>query len=375
MKSPEDKHKLIVDEEAARIVQRLYHEFSAGDSARLIADRLNGEKVDSPRFYHYAKMGRDNPLSEQKNVWGSATVLQILRNQAYLGHMVQGKREVISFKTKKVRQIPPEDWIIVENTHEAIIERELWDRAHSLMRTKSRVQKTKYDTLGLFAGVLRCADCGSPLAFMHKKLQSGEKGVYRCSRYNNNGGKACTTHYIEEAVISEFVLQDIRHHAKLAHTQKEQIANRLLLSMKEMQKGEIGILRKKIKDGEKRVSAITVALKHLYDDKCAGKIPEAIFANMMAEYAEEQSSLEQRLPHLQKELDAVQETSGEIDDWLELVGSYTKLENLDRATVIGLIEGITVSERVKKYGRQTQELTIEYRFIGNLLNKTKEDIA
>lgn len=115
-KSPEDKHVLIVDEEAAQVIRRLFYEFANGDSARMIAERLNTEKVDSPCFYHYAKIERVNPLSEQKNVWGSATVLQLLRNQVYIGNMVQGKRQVVSFKTKKVRQVDPENWIVVENT-------------------------------------------------------------------------------------------------------------------------------------------------------------------------------------------------------------------------------------------------------------------
>ena len=167
-KSPEDKHILIIDEEAARIVYRLFFEFAAGDSARMIADRLNTEKIDSPRFYHYAKMGRTNPLSEQRNVWGSATVLQLLRNQVYIGNMVQGKRQVVSFKTKKVRKIDPEEWIVVENTHQPLIDRELWDRAHKRLSNKSRTRATKKETIGLFAGILKCADCGSPLAYMRK---------------------------------------------------------------------------------------------------------------------------------------------------------------------------------------------------------------
>lgn len=374
-KSPEDKHKLIVDEEAARIVRRLFTEFASGSSARLIADHLNAEKVDSPRFYHYARMGRANPLSEQKNVWGSATVLQLLRNQVYLGHMVQGKREVISFKTQKVRQIPREDWIVVENTHEPIVERTLWDRAHSRMKTHGRVQVTKNETIGLYAGVLRCADCGSPLAYMRKSLKSSEKGVYRCSRYNNNGGRACTPHYIDEEVINEFVLHDIRLHALLAQTQKERVANQLLLSMKSAQKSEMNVLRKKIRDAESRVATINTALKNLYDDKCTGKIPEAVFLTLMAEYSSEQAALEGSLPALQKELDGIQETSGSIDDWLALVSGYANLETLDRATVVGLVESITVSERTKTNGKQRQELKIAYRFIGNLLDETKEDIA
>jgi hypothetical protein len=251
-KSPQDKHVLIVDEEAARIVRRLFNEHAAGDSGRMIADRLTAEKIDSPRFYHYAKMGRVNPLTEQKNVWGSATVLQILRNQAYIGNMVQGKREVMSFKTKKRRQIDPENWIVVENTHTPIIDRETWDRVHAKLRAKHRVHEAKNRTLGLFAGILKCADCGSPLAYMRKKLKSTEKGVYRCSRYNNNGSGACSGHYIDESDISEFVLNDIRLHAKLAVSEKEQLANRLLLSMQKCQSGESTAVRAKIRESENR---------------------------------------------------------------------------------------------------------------------------
>lgn len=100
-KSTEDKHILVVDDEAALIIKRLFNEFAAGESARQIAERLNTEKIDSPRFYHYSKMGRINPLTSEKNVWGSSTVLQLLRNQVYIGNMVQGKRKTVSFKTKK----------------------------------------------------------------------------------------------------------------------------------------------------------------------------------------------------------------------------------------------------------------------------------
>src|SRR5699024_10874927 len=117
MKSPEDKHVLIIDEEAAAIVRRLFNEFANGDSARMIADKLNAEGINTPRFYHYEKMGRTNPLTEEKNVWGSATITQLLKNQVYIGNMVQGKRQVVSFKTKKMRTVPPENWIVVENTH------------------------------------------------------------------------------------------------------------------------------------------------------------------------------------------------------------------------------------------------------------------
>jgi hypothetical protein len=374
-KSPSDKHILIIDEDAARIVLRLFSEFAAGDSGRMIADRLNAEGVDSPRFYHYAKQGKENPLTEQKNVWGSSTVLQLLRNRAYIGDMVQGKREVVSFKTKKLLAIDPEDWIIVENTHTPIVSRELWDRVHSRLTVKHRVRETKKETVGLFAGILRCSDCSSPLAYMRKQLKSGEKGVYRCSRYNNNGGKACTPHYIDESDICAFVLSDIKHHAQLAAHERDRLANRLLVLMKSCQSNEAGTIRSKIRAAEGRLSAITASLKNLYEDKLSGKLPESVCQSLISDYAKERAEIEGRLPWLHRELDTIQETTNEIDRWLSLIGGFIDLETLDRATVMELVESIIVSERVKEDGKQTQELEIEYRFIGNLLQNAKGDIA
>jgi len=289
--------------------------------------------------------------------------------------MAQGKREVVSFKTKKVRLIDPEDWIIVENTHEAIIPRELWDRVHRRLRESYCVRETKTEQIGLFAGILKCSDCGSPLAFMRKKLKTVEKGVYRCSRYNNNGGKACTPHYIDEADVSAFVVNDIRQHAQLAASEREQLASRLLASMKKAQSGETHAIRAKMKEAENRLTVIASMLKSLYEDKCAGKLPEAVFLNLMSDFTKEQTAIEERLPKLRREHDGIQETAGEIDDWLSLIVSYTELDALDRAMVTGLIETITVTEREKQYGRSTQELEIEYRFIKNLLVNAGEDIA
>lgn len=339
----------------------------------MIADRMNRERIDSPRFYHYAKMGRPNPLSEQKNVWGSSTVIQLIRNQVYIGNMVQGKRQVISFKTKKLRQISPEDWIIVTDTHEPLIDRELWNRVQKKLITKHRVHETKKNTVGLFAGILKCSDCGSSLAYTNKHLKNSDKGVYRCSRYNNNGGKACTPHYIDEEDICAFVLHDIRSHALLANEEKEALAKRLLSSMKKTHSSETHSIRAKIRETENRLSIISSTLKNLYVDKCTGKIPESVFFSLMNDFTKEQNELNDRLPKLQHELSDIHETTDEIEYWLSLIGSYTELTILDRATVTGLIESITVSERETKNNRKVQELVIEYRFIGNLLSITNPD--
>jgi hypothetical protein len=209
---------------------------------------------------------------------------------------------------------------------------------------------------------------------MRKPLKDGEKGVYRCSRYNNNGGKACTTHYIDESDITAFVLNDIRRHAVLAANEREKLANRLMANKSQAQRGEVSALRTKIREAESRLNVIGTTLKSLYVDKATGKLPESVFLSLMNDFTQEQATIEERLPSLRRELDGIQETAGEIENWLKLVESYLNLETLDRATVTGLIESITVYERVKAEGKgkQTQTLEIRYRFIGNLTEGANE---
>ena len=376
MKSPEDKHVLIVDEEAAVIVKRLFNEFANGDSARMIADKLNAEGINTPRFYHYEKMGRTNPLTEEKNVWGSATITQLLKNQVYIGNMVQGKRQVVSFKTKKMRTVPPENWIVVENTHTPLIEKSLWERVQKrLSNPNKKIRRTKINTVGLFSGLVKCSDCGMPLAYMRRQLKEREKGVYRCSRYNNNGITACTSHYIDEEYISAFVLNDIRTYAHLATAQREELAEKLYKALKKSNSSEIGNIKSKIKTTENRLFEINDRIKNLYEDKCLGKIPEDIAINLMRDFTVEKADLEKSLPELKNKLVNMNETVGSINEWLDMISAYENITELDRETVCGLVESITVFEKDRSTTPVTQEIKIEYRFIKNLLQNEKEDIA
>lgn len=311
-KSPLDKHFLIIDEYAAKLVLRIFNEFASGDSARLIGDRFNREGIDSPRFYHYKNIGRENPYPADKNVWGSTTITQILRNQVYIGNMIQAKRQVVSFETKKVKANSPEDWIIVENTHEPIISRELWDRAHSRLSNKKKTRVTKKETIGLFSILLKCADCSCPLAYMRKMLKDREIGVYCCSRYNNNGGNTCSTHYIQENVLAHFVLNDVKRYAVLAASEREYLTEQLLDSIQQNRNGAAKELQTKQKEIERRLSVISANIKNLYEDKCLGKTPENIFYSLLQDYSKEQTELEVKLSKLQKQAETAYEAESEV---------------------------------------------------------------
>lgn len=376
MKSPEDKHILIVDEEAAIIVRRLFNEFSGGNSARMIADSLNNEGISTPRFYHYEKLGKENPLKQEKNVWGSATILQLLRNQVYIGNMVQGKRQVLSFKTKKMRKVDPRDWIVVENTHTPLVDKSTWDRVQEkLSQHHKKIRRTKNDTVGLFSGIIKCSDCGMSLAYMRRKLKDREKGVYRCSRYNNNGSKACSSHYIDEEYISAFVLDDIRNYAQLAANKREELAEKLYKALKNENSSETSTISTKIKIIEKRLFEVDDRIKNLYEDKCLGKIPEDIVIDLIKNFTAEKNELEEKLPTLKNKIASINETVGNINEWLDMISSYENITELDREIVCGLVESVTVFEKDKSKTPVTQEIKIEYRFIKNLLQKEKEDIA
>lgn len=377
-KSPEDKHVLIIDDVSADIVRRIFNEFVAGDSARMIGERLNQEGIDSPRYYSAKYNGGQKPLPTENNYWGSASILAMLKNQAYIGNLAQGKRQVVSFKTKKRRCVDPEDWIVVESTHEPLIDREVWDRVQIRLNSRSHlIKRRKSDKqLSLFSGVLRCADCGSLLIYQTKSRKVGPPAnVYRCTRYSNNGETACTQHYIQENTLKAFILNDIRIHARLAVAERERITGQLVNTLNQSQNKASAHLETQLREATNRLTSVETTIKSLYEDKCLGKLPESIFQNLLSGYVREQSELEEKKQTIEQQLHTQKCSEAEIDRWLQLIGQYMEIDDLDRPTVMELIESITISEASKATGKRTQEITIKYRFIGNLLAETKKDIA
>lgn len=175
--------------------------------------------------------------------------------------------------------------------------------------------------------------------------------------------------------MSEFVLNDIRKYARLAADEKNLLAKKLIAVMHKNNGEETGSLKRKICETEKRLAEIKMRLKNLYEDKCTGAIPESVFTELMNDFSAERETLEGNLSRLNFELNNIQETTSKVNDWIDLISQYTDLQELIRDVVFGLIESITVSERKKLYDRNVQEITIRYRFICDLLQKDKEDIA
>jgi hypothetical protein len=372
-KSPDNKHKLEIDPVAARIVERVFREFANGESGRNIAAKLNAEGIDTPNTYYFKLTGKRATRGDSCPKWGSKTIIQMLNNQAYIGNMAQGKCKVASFKTKKRIENSPDDWVVVEHTHEPIIDGYTWERAQRrLEETQSAasnhsVRINSTDEVNLFSGMIRCADCGAVMAFNRKTRKGGgEKRFYRCSRYANNGKDTCSTHTIDEEVLEAVLLHEIRHHAKTAVQDEGRLLDRLLAYSDEAAKSESAAKEKALRDAEGRISFIESAGKKLFEERVMGNVPENLFRKMLADYQRELDELSEKAAGLRRHMQDKRNDRADAQRWLNLIKECASIDKIDRATVCNLIDSLEVHEECDECGIRTQSVQVNYNFVGNI---------
>lgn len=362
----------MIDPFAAETIQRIFREFAYGDSARQIAIRLNAEDVDSPRAYHYKQTGKRNPNPDESQTWGSNTVMQLLKNQVYLGHMVQGKRQVTSFKTGKRQFTPTDDWIIVEDTHEPIVDLDIWNQVQGriettrLAPTNNTIRVNSTNTVSLFSGLIRCADCGSAMAFNRRVYNGNERTVYRCSRYANHGTDQCTTHNVKQEMLEQVILADMRYYAEAAVKDERSLVSRILSASGRERERERSAKRQAVTKLQKRIDAIDRMVKQLFEEKVAGSVPLATFQKLLADYEQERSGIDSQIRELDNDLQAATDTERDVLTWMGLIKNSLSMVALDRETAYRLIDNISVSERIETDGKKHQNIAIQYNFVGCL---------
>ena len=373
IKSPDDKHQLIPDPCAAEIVKRLFREFACGASGRSIAADLNSEGIETPAAYYFKQTGKRSTRSDSCPQWGSATILQLLKNQVYIGNMVQCKRKVSSFKTKKRIVTSCDDWVTVEDTHESLIDMYTWDSVQNRIE-KSRNATTNNTTTGsdsesanIFSGIIKCADCGATMTFNHKaRKNSAGKNIYRCGRYANNGKDVCSTHAIDAEILEYVILKDIQRHAETAINDENKLLSRLLTFSEKARKSGKAAQEKVLNDTTNRIAFIENASKKLFEEKITGNVPDGLFKKMLADYENELFLLEDKAAEIKKQLREVESSEPNIKKWLETLKECAIIDRLDRATAYQLIDSITVHEQCDECGIRTQTIQIMYNFVGCL---------
>jgi len=370
LKSPEDKHVLIIDPATAPIVKRIFDLRCQGFGYRKIAAVLNSDKIPTPRDYYYLQAGSTNPRGETP-YWSDMTVKAILRNEVYLGHTVQNKTGNVSYKVHKQVGKPEAEWIRVEGTHEPLVSMEVWELVRTIEQSQRRNRTAKGGTVHLFSGVLVCMDCGSVMRHHgdYHKCKDGTpvKSTYEsylCNRYCTSGKGSCTAHTINQKVLVQVILADIRAKAELAKRDPDSLIERIQAQRRAATAEQMKQARLLLASIERRLTELGKLVQAIYEDKVMGRIPEAVCVQLMNQYeAERKEKLEQKA-HLSGELEAYQQETDDVQQWMKLIREYAKLEELDRPTLLRLIRRVEVGERKKEDGREVRDIRIHYNFVG-----------
>ena len=354
-KDPNHKGHLIVDEEAAEVVREVFTLFSQGYGKTTIARMLNDRGIPNPTEYKRLHGLRyQQPKLRNSTLWKYSAIADMLTNEIYIGNMVQGKYGSVSYKTKQCKPRPKNQWYIVERTHEAIIDRELWERVQEILKEKARPFSN--GTIGLFARKARCANCGYTMRSSKSAPQRGSKHYLKCS--NRHVAKdACIGSFISVDKLEKIVINELNRFAA-EYLDKDELEQNIefsdnLLEQKRRLLADIATY-------EKKVSEYTKGIRELYMDKVKGVITESDFLEMSEEFTSERTWLENAIVDAQKKLAELEEKLEKGDNRRELIEQYTNLEHLTREMVETLIDYVSVGKRIP--GTKNVPVEIHWNF-------------
>ena len=368
-RDPEDKHHLVVDEETAPLVRRIFAMRATGMAFRKIATTLNDEGIQPPGELYYQRQGRSDPR-RVNHLWNESTVKVIIQNEAYIGNMVQGKYGTVSYKSKKLVSKPKEEWIRVEGTHEPIISREVWNTVVSIGEKKVRKSETSDGIRSIFTGLIYCADCGFKMRnhverYVHKDGSQGRYSSFICGNYSRSGKCACTSHTIYEKVLTQIVLEDIREKAQYAAYDRERLLTQIIRMKDKEQHSLVASYEQELKVTTARVAELERLMQNLYEDKCTGVVPQTVFQTLMQKYETERAQKAASLPELEQKVKAQLKNRHDAGQWAEIIRRYTEITELDESILFELVDRIEVSE-AQKCGNSTriQSVKVFYRYVG-----------
>lgn len=371
-KADDEKHTPIIDPEAAEVVRRIFKLRSQGMSPRAIGDQLNAENIPIPSDYRCQKKGIVN-TKYTRHLWTQVQIRQILDNPIYLGKLAMMRVTSVSYKNHKKVRKDPSEWVVTEDTHEAIISQELWDKVREAEKAVSHGKRDGKGVTQPLSGMLFCPDCGYKMKAAGRKrtLKSGElirECYYNCSSYVLHGKELCSTHYISQKQIEAVIIADIRSMAELV-VKDEQTARAAFLSKKEQQtsrqsKADI----KKLNDSKHRLAELENLMQSVYEDKVMGKIPEHICVSFLEKYEAEQQELRAVIADLEERLSAEKQDREDVEEFIRRLKKYVDVQNLTRELGLELIEYVTVGAYTPN---EPREINIYYKFLDKPLNDKK----
>lgn len=362
IKDPADKKKWIVDEEAAKIVKRIFDLCIAGKGPMQIAKMLTAQHVLTVKAHYAQRDGK--PLPEKPYQWSPKSVAGILERPEYTGCTVNFKTYSKSHKLKKRLHNAPENQRIFPNTQPAIIEEQIFVRVQELRENKRRPAK-QAERQGLFSGLLYCADCGSKLHFATGKNMTPQQDCYRCSRYKSNTGD-CTMHFIREETLKLFVLQRIFDVTALFFD--DAMAFEEAAKKQHFQEAEKEARKRKreITQAEKRIAELDRIFRRIYEDDISGIISHERFLKLSVAYEAEQKELTEQVKIWREAVETFEQDKADFDSFAAIVRKYVGIRELTPTIINEFVKKIIVHAPDKSSGHRRQKIELVWNFIGEV---------
>ena len=363
IKDPETK-KLAVDDEAAAIVRRIFAMCASGNGPSQIARILKKEQVLTPTMYAYTRYGMNHTCLDTAHPynWSDSAIANLLENEIYLGNTVNMKYSTKSYKDKRRVEHPREECMVFENTHPALITREVWDMVQRVRKNKRRL--TKMEEQNKYSGLVFCADCGSNMVLHRARTMSASYNHFTCRTYKKDG-ESCTGHYIRECVLDEVVLEDLRRVTAMARERPEEFAAYIGSRQSAEIQREIRRQEKELAAMRKRKAELDAIFKKLYEDSVLSRITTEQFQMLSSSYTEEQNQIAAGIPQKEADIQRLRETVSGTDGFLDKAKRYMDITELTPELLRLFIERIVVHEKEVKWSKHApQTVEIYYNGIG-----------
>lgn len=362
-KDPMDKNRLVVDAQSGEVVKQIFRMAANGALPIEIARTLNAQNVPSPAVYRcMTREGLDVNRYSQRQEWTSATITKMLRNVIYLGHIAQGKTTKVSFKSHLTVTNPRDEWIVVENTHEALVDEETFDLVRR--RATARTCEKKGEFYNLFSGIAKCADCGRNMSATGTR-KKGSPANLCCGGYKLYGANECSNHFIDYNVLYEIVLTSLKEQLSISREEHMTILDNA-------QKRQLSILKqqdncKNLGDIKKRLRELESIIGKLYEDNAAGRLSDARMNKLLPKYEQEAETLESRITEIESEEAAPAQSEQASREKLDkLLRQFTDVTELTPKLLFKLIDHIEIGQGCYEKGEhgkvKHQTVKIFYRF-------------
>lgn len=356
--------QLIEDTETAPVVRLIFRLAVEGNGPGKIARILREKQIVTPgtlEFHRTGRTSRYNP--EFPYQWHESTVVNILEQKDYLGNTYNFKTTKKSYKSKKVIRNPEEKQVVFENTHVALIDQETWDLVQKARQSRRR--PTKMGDMGMFSGMVYCADCGNKLHLCRTKSWDRSLDNYVCGTYKRRRGE-CSAHYIRSTVLETLVLDNLQKVIAYVRDYENDFVQQVTENKAAEQMQMLSVSKRQMEQQMRRIAEIDNIIKRLYEDNLNGKLSDSRFSKMSADYEQEQRTLENSNAELKCMVDTCEEQSLNIKSFLKCVRKYTEPCELTPDMLHELVEKIIVYAPDKSSGHRTQQIDIYYNFVGKI---------